>query len=307
MTPPRRHLAREVILLTRRCMERRHFLRPDPYINQVTAFELGKATERHGQVIHAAVFMSNHKHSVVTDTNGERSRFMQDSMSGIARSRNRDLDRRGHFWGAGSYGDTVLLDRDAIERKILYVLLNPVRAGLVKRAEDWPGFKILPRQWGKTIRVEKPGRFYGRKSPEVVEFTPMPPPGFEEMSLEEVIAHFEELLRLAEDEIASLREEMGLSVCGPAKVQELDPGSSPATPDQRGKINPRFATRNRALLIQAIEAYRGFYDDYKKARLRWLKGAKNIVFPCGTVALRRRAPIRCAPQNMGEPGVFLLT
>lgn len=46
-----------------------------------------------------------------------------------------DSKPRDHFSEAGCYGDTVLVDEDSIESKLLYIWLNPVRAGLVERAE----------------------------------------------------------------------------------------------------------------------------------------------------------------------------
>ena len=304
MTLPRRHIAGQVALLTRRCSERRYFLRPDAYINEVAAFEVGKAATNHGQEIYGAMAMSNHVHFAVGDTTGERSKFMQSSMSGIARARNCDLERSGHFWEPGSYGDTVLLDRDAIERKLLYIWLNPVQAGLVARAEDWPGFMILPRHWGQTIRIEKPGKFYGRANPDVVEFIPQPPPGYEDMSLEEVKAHFQELLQIAEEEIAELRREYGESCRGADAVKKVKPTDSPDTPQPFRRMNPRFATKNAELMASAIAGYRAFCDRYQTLRQRWVAGRKNVTFPCGTVWLRRCAPIRCQSPADDEPGLF---
>jgi hypothetical protein len=69
---------------------------------------------------------------VVTDTKGKRSDFMRDAMSGIARARNDDLNRRSFFWDDQPFGDTVLLDRYAFERKLLYTWLNPVVCGVRK-------------------------------------------------------------------------------------------------------------------------------------------------------------------------------
>ena len=306
MTQPRRHIAGQVAMLTRRCSERRHFLRPDTYINDVIPFEVGKAANRYGQCVYAVMAMSNHVHLAVGDTTADRSKFMQDVMSSIARSRNRDLGRTGHFWGAGCYGDTVLLDEDSIDRKLLYIWLNPVFAGLVERAEDWPGFKILPRHWGETIRIEKPGKFYGRKNPDVVEFVPQPPPGFEHMELKEVKEYFEDLLRIAEDEIAALRRERNISVRGAQAVKTVDPMSSPKTKEPFRTINPRFATRNRELMASAKASYRAFCDRYETVRRRWLRGSKNLQFPCGTVQLKRCAPISCKPPNDDEPGLFAI-
>lgn len=308
MTKPRRHIAGQVALITRRCSERRYFLRPDDYINDVTPFEIGKAANKYGQHVYAAVAMSNHIHVVLGDTTGDRSKFMQESMSGIARARNCDLERTGHFWEAGNYGDTVLLDRDAIERKLLYLWLNPVQSGLVERAEDWPGFKILPRHWGETIRIEKPGKFYGRSNPEVVEFVPQPPPGYEDMTLEEVKDHFEERLRTTEDEIADLRSESGPEYAcrGADAVKKINPHNAPNTPAPFRTMNPRFATSDAELMASAIAEYRAFCDRYETLRQRWMKGTKKLRFPCGTVWMRRCAPIKCKPPDDGEPGLFAI-
>ena len=303
MTKPRRHIAGQVAMLTRRCSERRHFLRPDDEINEVLPFEVGDAAGDHGQHVYGAVAMSNHVHFCVGDTTGDRSDFMRDAMSGIARARNLHLERTGHFWSSGSYGDTVLLDRDAIERKLLYIWLNPVRAGLVERIEDWPGFKILPRHWGETVRIEQPDRFYGRASADVVEFQPQPPPGYDDMTLEEVKAHFEALLEAAQEEIADLRRELGKTVRGAEAVKKVEPTDRPSTSEPARTINPRFATKNPELMASATASYRAFVDRYETMRQRWLNG-RRVTFPSGTVALRRRAPISCEAPADDEPALF---
>ena len=304
MTPPRRHIAGQIAMVTRRCSERRYFLRPDDYINDVLPFEVGKAANRHGQYLYGAMAMSNHVHFAVGDSTGDRSDFMKDAMSGIARARNCDFDRTGHFWASGRFGDTVLLDRDAIERKLLYIWLNPVRAGLVDRASDWPGFKILPKHWGKTIRIEQPDQFYGRRNPDVVEFTPEPPPCYDDMSLEEVRDHFQKLLKEAEDEVRARRSRNNITCLGRDKILEIEPFSAPDTEDQESSINPRFASKDGALLNSAIATYRTFRDRYETKRQRWLKGKQRVTFPCGTVQLKRRAPISCASPRDDEPGLF---
>lgn len=305
MTAPRRHLPGQVSLITRRCSERRNFLRPDDYTNHVLAFEVGKGAGNYGQAIYGAIAMSNHVHFVLGDSTGDRSEFMRDAMSGIARAGNNHRGREGHFWEAGSYGDTVLLDRDAIARKLIYIWMNPVRAGLVERARDWPGFKILPEHWGKKIRIVRPCKYYGWRNPKVVEFIPQPPPGFEDMSLEEVCEYFERLLRKEEDRLARERAKKGTQVKGVKAVKAVDPMSAPSTKDSEGGINPRFATKDAKLLVGAIEVYRHFREEYERQRQRWLRGVKKkIVFPAGTVELRRRSPVRCEVHDREEPGLF---
>ena len=299
---PRRHIAGQTVMLTRRTVARQYFLRPDDRINHIVKYEVARAASRHGQVVHGAMCMSNHPHIVVSDTTGNRSDFMRDAMSGIARARNHDLGRRGYFWDSQPYGDTVLLDVDTATRKLIYTWLNPVSAGLVKRAEDWPGFKILPRDWGKTIEVECPDGFYGRGSPDIVKFTPMPPPGFEDMELDEAIEHFENLLRQAEDELLEQHENRRFK--GVQAVLAVEPFDMPTTTEALRTLNPHFATTDAELMEKAKNLYGEFLECYERRRQRWLKGQKQVTFPCGTIQLRRQAPIKCEAPDPAEPGLL---
>jgi putative transposase len=54
-----------------------------------------------------------------------------------ARDGNRRLKRTGDFWQHESY-DHWIRDVDELERILLYIEANPVKAGLVKSPEDWP-------------------------------------------------------------------------------------------------------------------------------------------------------------------------
>lgn len=302
-TKPRRHIPGQVSLLTRRTIMRLFMLKPDEFMNAVMSYEVARASHRHGQSVHAAMTMPNHPHFVVTDTTGERSGFMQDAMSGIARVRNRDLDRSGYFWDAQPYGDTVLLDQNAIERKLLYTWLNPVKAGLVPRAKDWPGFKVLPKDWGKTITVKCPDRFYGRDSPDTVQYTPQPPPGYDHMSLEEVQEHFEELLRKEEDKIIEARKVANTPFFGLEYIQAINHYGAPKSSSDSGQLNPRFATTDAKVMANAIERYKNFLEAYEATRQRWKKGKRKCVFPCGTLWLRKNANVKCAPVGTDEPGL----
>ena len=49
---------------------------------------------------------------------------------------NRKFERRGHFW-SDRFKNPELLGSEAVQDAILYVELNAVRAGLVKRPEQW--------------------------------------------------------------------------------------------------------------------------------------------------------------------------
>jgi len=64
------------------------------------------------------------------------SELMRNIQMVYAKWHNRRFGRRGSFW-EGRFKSTLLIDLDAVQECLLYVELNPVRAGLVQRPERW--------------------------------------------------------------------------------------------------------------------------------------------------------------------------
>jgi putative transposase len=60
-----------------------------------------------------------------------------------ARKSNLVIGRTGSFWQHESY-DHVIRDDEELERTILYILNNPVKAGLVKQWKDWKFTYVNP-------------------------------------------------------------------------------------------------------------------------------------------------------------------
>ena len=63
-----------------------------------------------------------------------------------ARYCNLDLQRQGSFWQHESY-DHVVRDEQELEKTVLYVLNNPVKAGLVQEWRDWK-FSYVSSEFG---------------------------------------------------------------------------------------------------------------------------------------------------------------
>ncbi len=61
--------------------------------------------------------------------------------------------RAGLLWQDGYFERTLRRDED-VTSVAVYIANNPVRAGLVERAEDWPhsGGVILDAMWGRRER-----------------------------------------------------------------------------------------------------------------------------------------------------------
>ncbi|MCP4197221.1 MAG: hypothetical protein GY762_08725, partial [Proteobacteria bacterium] len=76
------------------------------------------------------------------------SEFMRNVQSAFARWYNRTYQRRGRFW-ADRFKSVYLETTQAVQDCLLYVELNPVRAGLVTRPEQWKGSSLYLREIGQ--------------------------------------------------------------------------------------------------------------------------------------------------------------
>jgi len=81
--------------------------------------------------------MSNHYHVVVETMEGNLARGMRQLNGVYTQTFNRNHQRVGHVF-QGRYR-SIIVEKDAYLLELIrYVLLNPVRAGMVNNAADWP-------------------------------------------------------------------------------------------------------------------------------------------------------------------------
>lgn len=83
------------------------------------------------------------------------SKFMQHVNGEFSKWFNHRYGRRGHFW-ADRFKNPELLDRRSLQSTILYTELNAVRAGLVKRPEDYRMGSAYWRWAGKKSNLLMP-------------------------------------------------------------------------------------------------------------------------------------------------------
>lgn len=169
MTYPRRLCSGVTHAITRRTANRCLFLTPTDFVNQVTAYCLGVAAERYEEETCLLAFMSEvtHYHMDLADTHRPQdvSRvpdFLRDFNSNLARALNTHYGRGGSFWCGGSYSNTEIHTERSLIRQLLYLWTQPVKDGLVADPYEWPGFKIMPEDFGTEITVDKPeGAYFG--------------------------------------------------------------------------------------------------------------------------------------------------
>jgi REP element-mobilizing transposase RayT len=150
MGRPLRHLEPgSFYFVTTRCLESRFFLRPDPELRAQSGAWLARALERSpGITLYGFLAMSNHLHMVLRDECGELPSFMHYYLGNLARSVNALRGRSGPVFHR-RYDATRILDPRSAVRYLAYLISNPVRAGLVKRHEQWPGLLLFARKTRK--------------------------------------------------------------------------------------------------------------------------------------------------------------
>ena len=295
MTAPRQVLPGITYLVTRRCSERRFFLRPSPAVNELFLYILAVAAARFGILVHAYCVVSNHFHLVVTDPQARLPDFHQFLDALVARAMNCLLGRWESFWDPGSYSAVRIENASEALEKMVYVLANPVAAGLVRRGSEWPGLWSDPRRiGGAPIVASRPEGFFRKNGPlpDTAELRLVPPPGFErDETLADALAC---TLRRAEDHAAAALGRDGRSFMGVARVLAQRPTSRPATLAPRRGLDPRVACRNKWGRIEALRRLADFVDGYREALAAWRAGVRDVLFPPGTWRMRVEHNARCA-------------
>lgn len=98
---------------------------------------LAEVIERDNWLCYAYCLMPNHYHLVVETPDGNLAKGMRQLNGVYTQSSNRRHGQVGHLF-QGRY-KAILVDQDAYLLELSrYVVLNPVRAGMVASPEDWP-------------------------------------------------------------------------------------------------------------------------------------------------------------------------
>jgi putative transposase len=98
---------------------------------------LSETVDRYALRCHAYCEMTNHYHLAVTTTEANLSRAVQQLNGGYAQWWNWRHDRVGHVFQA-RFGAQLVQDDAHLLNVCRYIVLNPVRAGMVKVPEQWP-------------------------------------------------------------------------------------------------------------------------------------------------------------------------
>ena len=98
---------------------------------------LAEVVARYNWICHAFCLMTNHYHLLIETVDGNLSQGMRQLNGVYTQASNRRHRRVGHLFQGRFKG--ILVDKEAYLLELSrYVVLNPVRAGMVESPEQWP-------------------------------------------------------------------------------------------------------------------------------------------------------------------------
>ena len=228
MTQPRFVLRGDTVMITRRTLRRHHLFRPDSVIRQLYLYTLAVCAKQFGIRVHAVTLMSTHEHLIVTDTQGRLPLFIRELHRLVSLGTKVLRKWEGPTWDSEQTSVVRLLTDQAIVEKLAYAMANPVQAGLVRHARDWPGITTLPKELGRrTWTLSRPDVYFradNRQWPETAALSLTMPPGSAERygaaEMRDAVAEeLERLERRAHQEAAK----RGWRVLGAQRVRRLFP------------------------------------------------------------------------------------
>ena len=305
MSQPRSIVPGATYLLTRRVLRRHLLLRPDAAITGLVLYALAVSAPRFGIHVHALCAMSTHLHLVITDEKGVLPSFLQFFHRILALGTKVLRAWEGPVWDHEPTSVVRLTTREAVVQKIAYTLANPVAAGLVRHANEWPGAKVLVDELGiGVLHATRPSVYLDSTNPawpdeatlEVV-LPPMIGAAEADEFRREVAA---ELARQEANAHAELSE---AGVLGADRAGSVSPYERATSFEPLRACNPTFAVGcGRAddsdAWRRAAGAVRAFRTAYRAALTQWREGVRDVLFPEGTwwmrvfhaVGIRSEAP-----------------
>lgn len=283
--------------LTTRTLNSRLWFINNPELEYVMLGYAAKYLKRYGAKLYALAFEGNHVQAPALFPNANRSSFMRDLNSSIARAVPRFTSHPGGRLFARRYSNEFLPGDPDIEEYFFYTVLQPVQDGLVEKISEYPGYNCFhDAVWGrkKKFKVVRWQDFNAarRWNPQarIKDFTDIVYleyqrlPGYEHLSQKEY-AHLM-MNKLEERRLIIVKERLakGLGFVGREKLLQTIPGSLP----RNTKTSTATDHRPRVLSICSVRRkeckawYFDIYFKYKECSRKYREGDLSVIFPRGT-------------------------
>jgi len=300
VTLPRPVLPNQLVFLTRRAEQRQFLFRPEPKVTHAFRFLLAVGCAEFQLELVAAVLMSNHYHLLVLDRKGRYPAFTCWFNSLLGRTTNHLRGRGGHCFGLAKPGDVVVLDGpETVLSKAAYLLTNPVAAGAVRAAADWPGACSKPSACARPPEtvVRPPFFFRDEGLPDTAELRFFVPPTHADQSPEDFGHALSEAVVAREEELRAERQEQDRPFQGPEACRKV---AWTYSPDSKEPAGPGSApvevmaddAESQKILEDRLEDFR---KEYARCRAELRASKKDIIWPAGTWAMVQHYGARALP------------
>lgn len=292
MSQPHSIVPGATYLITRRTLLRHLLFRPDAAITRLIIYSLTVSASRFGIQVHAFCAMSTHLHVVLTDTHGLLPRFLQFFHRLVALGTKVIRSWEGPVWDHEATSLVRLLTRQSVVEKIAYTLANPVAAGLVRHAHEWPGATVLVDQIGRgVLRTMRPDAYFdptNKSWPEEAMLSVTLPPGVVEGDAAKFRGEVAAELSREEARARENLDRRGVPILGAKRAAAVSPHARATSFEELRKCNPTFAVGHGQgeMWQRAVVALRAFRSSYREALQVWRTGGRSVVFPAGTWWMR---------------------
>ena len=288
-------LAGQLTEFTTKTLQGRYLLRPGSRVNAILKGTLGRAQQRYGMTIIDVVALSNHIHGLcIPEDNRQMSRFMRYVNSNLARKIGRLYGWSGRFWGGRYHAVPVSDEEQAQVRRLVYLLRQGTKEGLVMSPAEWPGVHFVNELCGGHRVVhggtwhdesaEYNARRAGRKvrtsdfvAAVTIELTKLP--CWAHLTWSQYAREIRDLVRMIENETRAHHRQAGTKPLGARKILRQDPHHRPEKTDTSPAPFCHAATREKRAELK--ELYRAFLTAFRAAAEQLELGALDAAFPEG--------------------------
>jgi hypothetical protein len=302
MSAPRAVEKGKTYMLSRRTTARFFLLRPDAsgVLQNIMLYCLGVFVTLFGIEVHTVTVLSNHVHVVLTDTQGNFPLYLERCHRAIALCVKCYRGWDGSVFDRCQTSMVELPTAAAIIEKMAYVIVNPVAAGAVYHARDWPGVRTLIDDIGRrTFRATRPPWFVHPKRWPAEVFLKLvwPDAVLAEMTEEQARDALKEAVARLEKQARAEARRAGQSFLGPRRSLRAPVTTRATESEPWRKSNPTFATAGDAETYDTMMARRrAFREGYRIAYLAFGAGDRDVLFPPGTWQMRVRHHVCLVPS-----------
>lgn len=265
-----------LVEVTCRTIQGRYLLQPTPQIAALCRGVLARAARLYPLEVHAFVFLGNHYHLLVTAPDAQRlAAFMNYLNSNLAREVGRAVRWRERFWGRRYQAIVVSEEPSAQISRLVYLLRQGTKEGLVRSPTDWPGAtsiecllagRLVSGLWidrTREYRAAQSGKAHDSSAVRSIETLALAAlPCWRDLPAKTHRKRIGRLVRAVEREAAGRLRDSGREPLGRDRLERQNPHDAP------NRIRKAPAPLVHAVSAEVRRAFRSAYRHFAEAHRR---------------------------------------